>query len=128
MKLLLDTCTFLWITGDDPQLSGNARQLFISPNNEVYLSAVSVWEMLVKYQLGRLPLPEPAYQFIPHQRIQHRIDSLSLDEKATLEIAHLPHHHKDPFDRMPICQAIVHGMPLVTPDADISRYPVRTTW
>jgi len=128
VKLLLDTCTFLWIIADDPQLSGSARQLFSTPGNEVYLSAASVWEILVKHQLGRLPLPEPAHQFIPHQRAAHRIDPLPLDEEAALQIARLPDHHKDPFDRMLICQAIAHGLTLLTPDADIARYPVRTAW
>lgn len=96
--------------------------------NEVYLSAASVWEILVKHKLGRLPLPQPAHQFIPRQRVTHRIESLPLDEEATLQIARLPDHHNDPFDRMLICQVIAHGLTLLTPDADIARYPVSTAW
>ncbi len=68
MKILLDTCTFVWIITDADELSTNARQLFVDPENEVYLSVVSIWEILVKFSLGRLPLPEPPERFIPTKR------------------------------------------------------------
>jgi PIN domain nuclease of toxin-antitoxin system len=128
VRLLLDTCTFLWIIGDSPQLSAEARQRFSAADNEIFLSAVSVWEIAVKHQLGKLPLPEPVHEFIPNQRSAHRIEPLAIDEAAVLHLARLPDHHKDPFDRMLICQAIAHGLTLLTPDADIRRYPVRTLW
>ena len=128
MKILLDTCAFLWIITDAPELSESARMLFVDPANEIYLSAVSAWEIAVKNALGRLPLPEPLDRFIPARRKQHGIDPLPLEEEATLHLTRLPPYHQDPFDRMLICQAIVHGMVILTPDELILQYPVRTTW
>lgn len=128
MRLLLDTCTFLWIAADSPQLSFEALELFTEPANEVYLSSVSSWEIAVKYELGRLPLPDPPMEFVPAMREGHGIDSLSLDEESTLYVNRLPAYHRDPFDRMLICQAIAHDLVILTPDREIQRYPVKTRW
>ena len=128
MKILLDTCTFLWIISDAPELSDHARTLFVDPVNEAYLSAVSTWEIAIKNVLGRLPLPAPPERFIPDQREKHHISALSLDEEATLYLTRLPSYHKDPFDRMLICQAITHGLVILTPDESILRYPVKMAW
>jgi PIN domain nuclease of toxin-antitoxin system len=129
VRILLDTCTFLWITLDAPQLSARARQLFSDPENEVYLSAASAWEMSVKFTLGRLPLPEPPERFVPEQRRLHSVSSLALEESAAAHEANLPPLHGDPFDRMLICQAMVHDLVILTPDSEIRRYPqVRTEW
>lgn len=128
MRLLLDTSTFLWIITDAPELSARARELFVDPGNEVYLSSVSAWEIAVKYALGRLPLPEPPERFVPFQRRQHGIEPLLLDEEAALHLARLPPLHKDPFDRMLVCQAIIHGLAILTPDELVYQYPVRTVW
>jgi len=128
MRILLDTCTFLWIIGDAPELSKRARELFVDPANDVLLSAVSAWEISVKHGLGRLPLPEPPEKFIPFQRERHGIEALPLEEEATLYLNRLPSSHRDPFDRMLICQAIVHGMVILTPDELVTQYPVRSLW
>lgn len=128
MRLLLDTCTFLWISSEAPELSPRARELFVAPENEVYLSAASTWEIAVKYALRRLPLPESPDQFVPAQRRRHGIAPLPVDEGATLYLPRLPHLHKDPFDRMLVCQAIVHGLLILTPDPLIAQYPARTMW
>jgi len=128
MRLLLDTATFLWLIIDSPQLSSRARELFSSPGNEVYLSAVSTWEITVKHSLGRLALPESPQRFIPFQREKHGIQSLSLDEASTLQLLRLPPLHNDPFDRMLVCQAIVEGLAILTPDSLVSQYPVRVIW
>jgi PIN domain nuclease of toxin-antitoxin system len=128
MKILLDTCAFLWIITDAPELSESARILFVDPANEVYLSAVSAWEIAVKHALGRLPLPEAPERFIPTRRKQHDIDTLPLEEEAAFHLTRLPPYHQDPFDRMLICQAVVHGMVILTPDELILQYPVRTSW
>jgi PIN domain nuclease of toxin-antitoxin system len=128
VKISLDTCTFLWLISDAPALSQRARELFADTENEVYLSAVCSWEIAVKHALGKLPLPAPPEQYIPAQRIKHGIDSLQVEEEATLYLGRLPSVHKDPFDRMLICQAIVHGLVILSPDPLISQYPVRTAW
>lgn len=128
MKVLLDTCTFLWIVLDAPELSKAARQLFRDPDNEVYLSTVSAWEIAVKYSLGRLVLPTPPQVCVPELRRAHSVESLPLSEEATLYLHRLPALHRDPFDRMLVCQAIVGGMVLLTPDAAIAQYPIRVQW
>lgn len=128
MRLLLDTATFLWIIDDAPELTPRARELFLDPGNEVYLSSVSAWEIAIKYGLGRLPLPEVPDRFVPTQRKQHGIDALPLDEEAALHLARLPLLHRDPFDRMLVCQAIVHHLVILTPDELITQYPIRTMW
>ncbi|MBW2732097.1 MAG: type II toxin-antitoxin system VapC family toxin [Deltaproteobacteria bacterium] len=128
MKLLLDTCTFLWIAADAPQLSLRARELFMAPESEVYLSAISAWEIAVKHRLGKLPLPEPVERFVPDVRERHGIDSLALDEESTLQDARLPAIHRDPFDRMLVSQAMMSGLTILTPDEMIRQYPVRTVW
>lgn len=128
MRILLDTCTFLWIIADAPELSTRARELFGDPGNEVFLSSVSTWEISIKHALGRLPLPEAPERFIPTQREQHGVETLPLEESATLHLTRLPQLHKGPFDRMLICQAIIHGMVIITPDELILQYPVRSTW
>ena len=128
MRILLDTCTFLWIITDAPELSTNARELFAAPENEVFLSSVSTWEISINYVLGRLPLPESPERFIPSQREQHGIKPLPLEEDVTLYWAQLPELHRDPFDRMLICQAIINGMVIMTPDDLILQYPVRSIW
>lgn len=128
MRLLLDTCTFLWLITDAEELSGPARSLFTDPGHEVFLSAVSAWEMSVKYSLGRLPFPEPPERFVPAQRARHEILPIALEEQAALYLHRLPLLHRDPFDRMLVCQAIHHELTLLTPDPLITQYPVRTAW
>ncbi len=128
MRVLLDTCTFLWIAEGDPALTETARDAITDPANEVLLSAASAWEIVIKHSLGRLTLAIPPDQYIPMQRSLHRIDTLPIDEEATLQIGKLPAHHHDPFDRMLVAQAIAHGCVVATPDALIRRYPVRVIW
>ena len=128
MKILLDTCTFLWIVTGGPELSDRAREAFEGPDNEVYLSVVSAWEIAVKHALGRLPLPEPPDTYVPRVRRDHGVDRLPLDEEAALHLARLPALHRDPFDRMLVCQAIIGGMVLLTSDPSVTQYPVRSLW
>ena len=128
MKILLDTCASLWLTTDAPELSSKARQLFQDPDNAVYLSSVSIWEMLVKHQLGKLPFPGSAEAFIRQQCEQHFIDYLALDDKAVFQLSNLPNLHRGPFDRMLVCQAIAHDLVLLTSDKLIIQYPVASVW
>ncbi len=128
MRVLLDTVTFLWIAAGDRQLSRTAREAFQNPDNEVYLSAVSTWEISVKHALGRLPLPEPPETCVPRLRRAHAVEPLALNEESTLYLGRLPELHRDPFDRMLVCQAIVEGLVLLTPDKAITQYPIRSLW
>ncbi len=128
MKLLLDTCTFLWLAADNPQLSTDARTGCRNPGNEVYLSALSAWEIGIKHRLGRLPLPEPAPQYVASRRVWLQLLPLAFDEDSAAHDPLLPPLHRDPFDRGLVSQAILNGMTIVTPDPAIARYPAPTLW
>ena len=128
MKLLLDTVTFLDAVLDPKSLSSRVKDQLVDPDNERYLSIVSSWEIAIKYAMGKLGLPDVPERFIPEHRGKLAADTLAVDEESVLHIVRLPPLHRDPFDRLLICQAIVHGMVLVTPDPRIPRYPVRTLW
>jgi PIN domain nuclease of toxin-antitoxin system len=128
LRLLLDTVTFLWVVEGSKQLSPRALELYQSPEHEVFLSVVSAWEIAVKNELGRLPLPERPDRFVPAMREQHLVESLPLVESAVLQVGKLPALHKDPFDRMLVCQAIDGALTIVTPDDLVRQYPVPTVW
>ena len=128
MRLLLDTCTFLWLAADAPELSSTARDSCRDPGNEVFLSAVSVWEIAIKYRLGRLALPEPPARYVVSRRTWLHIEPLAFDEASAVHDALLPAHHRDPFDRALVSQAILGGMSIVTPDTEIGRYPAPVLW
>ncbi len=124
MKLLLDTHIFLWFISGDARLPDGMRESIRNPSDEVYLSVASLWEIIIKHQLGKLSLPQPPESYIPAQRERHLIASLSLDEASVAQLPQLPPIHHDPFDRMLICQALEHGLTIVTIDSLMSSYPV----
>jgi len=124
VNILLDTHVFLWFITEDKKLSKDIKRNIVSLQNQVYLSSVSIWECLTKYRIGKLNLPTHPEQYLIAQRQQHNISSLSLDEGSVQHLVTLPHLHRDPFDRMLICQAIEHNLILVTVDEAIQRYPV----
>jgi PIN domain nuclease of toxin-antitoxin system len=124
MKLLLDTQVFLWFLNADRRLPDAWRDAIAEPSNEVYLSAASVWEAVIKSQVGKLPLPAPAETYLPEQRLRHGIGSLIVDEGSIARLAALPALHRDPFDRILIAQALQHRCTLMTADAAIKAYAV----
>lgn len=126
MRLLLDTCIFLWFISGDNRLEYPVRDVRDS-KNEVFLSPVSIWESIVKHQLGKLPLPKPPAEYLPEQCKRHHISSLPLDERSVIQLSNLPTIHRDPFDRMLICQAKEHQLIFVTSDEIIRAYPVHTS-
>ncbi|MBC1221310.1 type II toxin-antitoxin system VapC family toxin [Nostoc sp. UCD121] len=124
MKLLLDTHIFLWFISGDQKLPIHLQNSIRDLNNEVYLSCVSVWEATIKYQLSKLPLPESPEIYLPKQRQQHLISSLNLDEESVAQLLNLPLLHRDPFDRMLICQALQHNLTIFSLDPVIRSYSV----
>ena len=128
MRALLDTHTLLWWVTSDPQLSQPVREIITSTNNTIYLSVSSVWEIIIKANTGKLPLPEPAPQFIESCLTVNRFESLSIELPHILKIHQLPDYHRDPFDRILIAQAQIENLVLLTIDHQIKRYPVQTFW
>lgn len=125
MRLLVDTHVFLWYITADRSLATLHRAAIQEPANEVFLSVVSVWEAVIKYGLGKLPLPAPPHEYIPSQRQAHRIASLPIEEGALAHLAKLPPFHRDPFDRMLVAQALQHDLTIVTVDDALKVYPVK---
>jgi len=124
MKILLDTHIFLWFISGDTRLPKFLKEIICEPDNEVYLSVVSVWEAIIKHQLGKLPLPESPEIYLPKQRQRHLICSLPVDEESVAQLSKLPPIHRDPFDRMLISQAMQHKLTILTVDDAIRAYPV----
>lgn len=122
MKILLDTHIFLWFITKDNRLSEKYCDAIINPDNEVYLSVVSVWEAMIKYQLGKLPLPESPETYLPKQREKDLVSSLSIDESTITQLAKLPHLHRDPLDRLLLCQALQYDLIIITEDQLIISY------
>jgi PIN domain nuclease of toxin-antitoxin system len=94
----------------------------------VYLSAASAWEIAIKYAAGRLPLPRHPDRLVASERDARGIQPLPIDEESALHVSRLPDLHRDPFDRILVAQAIVHGLTILTPDPLVSQYPARTMW
>ena len=128
LQFLLDTATFLWLADGSERLSAPSLEAIVDYRNEIYLSAASSWEIVIKYGLGRLYLKEPPSSFIPSQRRMHRIASLPISEEATMHVGKLPLLHRDPFDRVLIAQAIAEDLTIVTPDRVMREYPVSVLW
>lgn len=128
MKILLDTAPFLWLAADPGRLSEAATSLIGDPDNEIFLSSVSGWEVAIKTALGKLVLSDRPERLVPKIRETYAIEPLPLSEESAFQLDRLPDLHRDPFDRMLLCQAIVHALAIVTPDTVMHRYPVRTIW
>lgn len=127
MKALLDTHTFLWAISGDERLSRRAGQIFMGPS-DLWLSLASIWEILIKAQIGKMRLPQPAGPYIVKKMSENRIEALPVSVDHVLRIETLPTHHNDPFDRMLIAQSLEEKLPLVTDDRIFARYPVQVIW
>lgn len=125
MKILLDSQVFLWAISADKRLSKAHSAAYLDPANELYLSFASIWEMLIKCGLGKLPLPLPAADYISRQMETNRIAMLALRAGHLAELEKLPPLHRDPFDRMLVAQARAERMPVLSVDKTIKRYGVK---
>jgi PIN domain nuclease of toxin-antitoxin system len=97
-----------------------------NPDNELFLSAASSWEIAIKHSLGRLELPEPPSEFVPSRMARSGVIGLAVEHRHALTVADLPPHHRDPFDRLLVAQALVESLPILTADPQLSRYGVET--
>jgi len=128
MRLLLDTHSFLWFISGSPHLSRNARTLIEDVSNQPFLSVASLWEMAIKLSLGKLSLSEPFEVLLPEQMRLNGINLLGIEMEHTALVAKLPFHHRDPFDRLLIAQAMVERIPIVSADTAFDAYDVKRLW
>ena len=124
MRILLDTHVFLWAVTDDARLSAAHRELYVDEGNDLYLSVASIWEMVIKAGLGKLPLPSPAAEYLQRQMEKNRLGLLGIQARHLARLEKLAPVHRDPFDRMLVAQALAEGMPMMTVDAAVRRYGV----
>jgi PIN domain nuclease of toxin-antitoxin system len=127
-RLLLDTHTFLWWVNDAPELSDAARDTISNSNNECFLSVASCWEMAIKSSLGKLELAKPVDRFVLEQITENSFTILNIELRHTAKVESLPFHHRDPFDRLLIGQAISEKLILVTADRMFSQYEIQMIW
>ncbi len=128
MRLLLDTCVFLWSLDETRNLSASACKAIQDSSNELVFHQISALEIQIKHSLGKLPLKVPPSDFIASGESSLGTIRHNLDDSAMSLLGNLPWIHKDPFDRVLVAHAIYHGLTLVTPDPNIHRYPVRVLW
>jgi PIN domain nuclease of toxin-antitoxin system len=128
MRILLDTHCWLWMQVDPDRFSAASRRLIEDPGNELLLSAASSWEIAIKYHLGKLPLPESPTSYVPSRMQASGTAPLSVEHSHALQVGRLPDHHRDPFDRLLVSQAILENLVLLTADSQLEPYDVRLHW
>jgi PIN domain nuclease of toxin-antitoxin system len=128
MNLLLDTHVFLWCELQPERLSAKVQYLFEDEGNQFALSVASVWEMQIKMQAGRLTLERSIEEIIHRQQRENQLRVLPIELPHVLALQDLPPHHKDPFDRLLVCQAKVERLVIVSADKALSDYPVEVLW
>jgi PIN domain nuclease of toxin-antitoxin system len=128
VRLLLDTQAFLWFILDDPQLSATANALISDPKNDVEVSPASYWEIAIKISIGKYSLPEPFATFMEREIIANDFRILHIAPKHASVVSTLPFHHRDPFDRLIVAQAMVEQIPIVSSDPALDAYGISRFW
>jgi PIN domain nuclease of toxin-antitoxin system len=126
MRVLIDAHAFLWWVQDDPKLSRAARKAIAG--SECYLSLASCWETAIKASLDRLRLDQPLSQFFAEQLPANGITLLPIEFRHVMRVAQLPFHHRDPFDRLLIAQALEEKLSIVSTDEQFDAYSVQRVW
>jgi len=125
VKYLLDTHVFLWAITGDTRLKKRHVEIFEAEESELYLSAASIWEVLIKTGIGRLDLPQPVATYLSREMDANRVRLLPIRMNHLEALEDLPPVHRDPFDRMIVAQALSEGLRLVSSDTALKGYPVK---
>jgi PIN domain nuclease of toxin-antitoxin system len=128
MRVLLDTHAFLWWISDARELSARARRTIASAENECLVSVASCWEIAIKASTGKLDIDGTVERFVPHQLAANGFHELPIETRHAVGVARLPFHHRDPFDRLLVSQALHEGLAIVTSEVIFRRYGVRQIW
>ncbi len=128
MKYLLDSRTFLWWCGQSSKLSPAVFELIKNGDNPIYISLISIREIQIKSQLGKVDLPMSIMDIFTQQNADHNIQLLAIELPHMKALTILPNLHIDPFDRVLVAQAIAENMTIVTKDPNIAKYKVKVFW
>ena len=128
MKCLLDTCAFLWMSQAPRELSPAASSAINDPDTQLFVSVVSIWEIVMKHSAGKLPLPGPPRSWVAEKLEYHKVAVLELNPSAIFTSGELPRVHNDPFDRLLAAQAMEAGMTILSPDVPISLLGASRVW
>lgn len=128
MRTLLDTHALLWWLLDEPERSIHAREVIANPDNRIFFSSVSAWEISHKHQLGKLPEAEGAVRNLSRFLYQSGLDFLPISLDHALEAGRLPGPHHDPFDRILIAQSRIDSLSIITLDPVFKEYSVQVVW
>lgn len=128
MKYLLDTHILIWFISGDEQLNFYAKQLIENEENELLISIASLWEIAIKYNLGKLQLQKPYEQLFPEQLEENNIDILKVKIDHLKLLCNLPLYHRDPFDRIIVCQALFEQIPIISKDNILDNYGIKREW
>jgi PIN domain nuclease of toxin-antitoxin system len=128
MRLLLDTHAFLWFLLDDPQLSAMAKSLIIDPDNDIEISPATYWKIAIKISINKYSLPEPFEKLMEREIAASQFRILHIEPRHTTPLTTLPFHHRDPFDRLLVAQAMVEQIPIVSGDSALDAYSVTRLW
>jgi PIN domain nuclease of toxin-antitoxin system len=128
LRLLLDTHALLWFALMDPQLSSTATSLIMDPSHEKLVSPTSYWEIAIKISVKKYTLSQPYELFMDQAINKNGFGYLHIEPKHTAALTTLPFHHKDPFDRLLVAQALVEGIPILSSDTKLDSYPIQRLW
>ena len=128
MTLLIGTHALLWFLKDDPQLSRSAKAIIEDPANRKLVSVASCWEIAIKSGLGKLTLGEPAAVLLARELARNNFELLVISLEHATAVENLPQHHKDPFDRILVCQSLIEQAPIVSGDVQLDPYNVSRMW
>jgi PIN domain nuclease of toxin-antitoxin system len=128
MRYLLDTHAFLWFVAGDPILGKDAERAIGDASSDIFVSIATLWEIAIKVSIGKLVLNEPLAVYLPREITRNNFQILPISIDHTVTVATLPFHHRDPFDRLLIAQALTERMPILSTDAQFDAYGVSRLW
>jgi len=128
VRLLVDTHAFLWFVAGDSRLSARAKRRIENHENDRFLSVASIWEMAIKNSIGKLTLSISLDALVDEGAVRNGFALLDIRPDHAMAVTHLPFHHRDPFDRLLIAQALVERLTIVSSDAVLDAYPVKRVW
>ena len=128
MSIQLDTCALIWLTSTPEKLGTHATDILEDIHQERFLSLASVWEIVLKYHTGKLPLPQKPEEWIEEQVRLQDITILNLEREVIYKSGNLPPVHRDPFDRIIAADSLIHRIPIISPDAPFGDYGCKVIW